>query len=202
MFSLVAAEQIGTYKLDEPMQISNYCQVGTCTYTNIISVEYPNSTIEFLNTAMTQNGQLFTYNFTPDQTGDYTFKSCGNPDGKAICDSDTFEVTDDGDPLPSTGLIIFFSLLFIVIVGTMLTLLFNTIFRMISWDFDARDLIFNISSYFIIFVTYILSKNYFGNAFVNEFLVWLIGVCALTSVILPLIAFFMSIFRGNLKQNE
>jgi hypothetical protein len=84
----------------------------------------------------------------------------------------------------------------------MLTFLFNVIFRMISWDFDARDLIFNISAYFGIFTTYILSKQYLGSQFVNEFLVWFVGVGAFTMVILPLIAFFMSIVKGNLKSNE
>jgi hypothetical protein len=202
LLSFVAAESIGVYKINEEMQITNYCQIATCTYMNITSIELPNNTILYLNTEMTNNFQIFSYSFIPTENGEYFFTTCGNPDNNFICNKDTFYVTEGGNEKPGSSVIIFFSLLFLIIVITMLTFLFNVIFRMISWDFDARDLIFNISAYFGIFTTYILSKQYLGSQFVNEFLVWFVGVGAFTMVILPLIAFFMSIVKGNLKSNE
>jgi|GEM_PF-1634363 len=95
-----------------------------------------------------------------------------------------------------------FLLLFLVIVGGMLGLLLYTIFKMIEWNFDAKDLIISVSVYFVVFVTYILSKTYLNNSFVDEFLMWLIGVGALTTVILPIIAFFMTYIKGGIDGNE
>lgn len=130
--------------------------------------------------------------------------NCITNDGTTAGDVRTisFEVTPNGKETPSGLVITFFSLLFILVVVTMLTLLMNLIFRMISWDFDARDLIFNVSAYFGIFVIHILSKQYLGNSFINEFLVWIIGIGGFTMVFLPLIAFFLTIVKGNLKSNE
>lgn len=97
-FSLagVSATSIGTYKLNEPMQITNYCQVGTCTYMNLTSLQYPNGTLLNLNAAMTKNVQDFYYPFTPTETGEYTFTTCGDPSG-VVCDKDTFEATPNGN---------------------------------------------------------------------------------------------------------
>jgi len=64
------------------------------------------------------------------------------------------------------------------------------------------DLIFNISTYFVIFIVYILGEQYLGNTFINDFLVWMIGVGAVTTVILPIIAFVLAIVKGELKSNE
>lgn len=113
-----------------------------------------------------------------------------------------FEVTLSGQE-PVTGITqAMLLLLFIVIVGGMLGLLLYTIFKMIEWSFDAKDLIIAVSVYFVVFVTYILSKTYLNNSFVDEFLVWLIGVGAFTTVILPIIAFFMTYVRGGIDGKE
>lgn len=93
---MVSAESIGTYKINEEMQITNYCQSGSCTYMNLVSLEFPNGTIIYPDTAMTNNNQVFNSTFTPDQLGIFKLKTCGNPNGVVVCDSDTFEVTSTG----------------------------------------------------------------------------------------------------------
>jgi len=97
MLTLVSADSIGDgYKVDEEMQITNYCQAGTCTYMNLSSVEYPNGTVTYLNSAMTQNVQTFNSSFTPDQIGTYYFVTCGDST-TAACDKDWFIVTYNGE---------------------------------------------------------------------------------------------------------
>ena len=97
MLTFVTADSIGDgYKVDEEMQVTNYCQAGTCTYMNLSSIEYPNGTIIYLNSAMTQNGQTFNYSFTPDQVGTYYFITCGDST-VAACDKDYFIVTYNGE---------------------------------------------------------------------------------------------------------
>jgi hypothetical protein len=97
MFALVSADSIGdNYKIDEEMQITNYCQSGTCTYINLSSIEYPNGTITYLNSPMTQDGQTFNYSFTPDQVGKYFFITWGDPSIE-VRDKDSFSVTYNGE---------------------------------------------------------------------------------------------------------
>lgn len=95
---LVAADNIGTFKVNEPMQLTNYCIEGTCTYMTlgVITTPSPNSERINVSAAMTQNGQNFNYSYTPTKLGIYTFTTCGNPGGNLICDSDTFESTSSG----------------------------------------------------------------------------------------------------------
>jgi len=97
MLTFVSADSIGDgYKVDEEMQVTNYCQAGTCTYMNLSSIEYPNGTITYLNSGMTQNGQTFNYTFTPDQVGTYYFVTCGDST-IAACDKDYFITTYNGE---------------------------------------------------------------------------------------------------------
>jgi len=115
-FSLVGAKLIGTYKIDEPMEITNFCQDGTCTYMNLTSIELPNNTIIYPNLEMTNNNQDFNFSYAPDQLGTYTFKTCGNPSGEIICDRDTFEVTLTGGDSSNKQILafIFIGLFFII----------------------------------------------------------------------------------------
>ena len=93
---LVSAENIGTYKVNQPMEITNYCQAGNCSYVTLISLEYPNGTITYPNTNMTNNSaKSFNYSFTPDTIGEYTFVTCGDS-LIVVCDSDSFDVTYTG----------------------------------------------------------------------------------------------------------
>jgi len=96
MFTLVSAESIGTFKINQEMQISNYCDVGTCTYVTLMSLEYPNGTLIYPNTNMTKNGQAYNYTFTPDQIGTHTFVTCGDST-LDVCDKDTFFVNFNGE---------------------------------------------------------------------------------------------------------
>ena len=114
LFSLVSAESIGTVKQGDSIEITNYCQVGSCTYMNLTSITYPNGTVINVNTEMTKNGQNFNYTYTPTELGIYNFKTCGDPAGEYLCDSDTFEVTSTG-----TGGSMFF-----IILITILALIF------------------------------------------------------------------------------
>ena len=93
---LASAENIGTYKVNQPMEITNYCQAGNCSYVTLVSLEYPNGTMTYPNANLTNNSaQAFNYSFTPDQIGEYTFVTCGDS-LIVVCDSDSFDVTYTG----------------------------------------------------------------------------------------------------------
>jgi len=174
----------------------------TCTYVNLTSIELPNGTSIFYNEGMTKNDIHYSYPYNPEFEGIYYYTVKGDKDGEVMAECFYFEVTNNGNAVPAGGTINLFVIIFLIFVGGMLSLLLYTIFHLIQWDFDAKDLILNVSSYFVLFAAYILSKTYLGNSFVDDFLVWLIGVGALTMVILPIVAFFISYVKGGLKGNE
>lgn len=96
MVSLVGAESIGNYEANKEMQITNYCAIGSCTYVNLTSIEYPNGTIVHSNTAMTKNEQTYNYSFTPVDLGTYFFTTCGDST-LDTCDKDSFFVNFNGE---------------------------------------------------------------------------------------------------------
>jgi len=57
----VNAENIGTFKLNEEFEITNYCNSGDCSYMNLSSITYPNGTVFYINEQMTKTGQEFNY---------------------------------------------------------------------------------------------------------------------------------------------
>lgn len=125
MFTFVSAGSIGSFKQYEEMQITNYCTDGTCTFMNLSSLELPNNTILYLNAEMTKNSQDFNYSYTPGLLGIYTFKTCGNPSGVIVCDSDTFDVTPSGNS--GTDNIVFFILIILILYGITFIGFFNRI---------------------------------------------------------------------------
>lgn len=96
LLSSISAISIGTYKIDEGMQITNYCGAGVCTYITLQSLEYPNGTIDYPNINMTKNGQAYNYSFTPEDFGTYSIVTCGDSTIN-VCDSDTFFVNFNGE---------------------------------------------------------------------------------------------------------
>jgi len=175
---------------------------GVCN----VSIQYNNGTylVNFQPMTNMDNGD-FKYSLDINDTavlGDY--------DGKVYCIDGsyngtgffTYSVTTNGNELPTAGVVVLFTILFLIIIGGLIGLLLFTIFHMIQWDFDGKDLVYNVSLYLVTFAAYILSKEYLGNAFINEILLWLIGVGAVTTIILPIIAFVMSFIRGGFESNQ
>lgn len=108
--SMVSAESIGKdFQPNIQMQITNFCSTGDCTYANLTSIILPDGTVSSINSLMTKDGTDFNYSYTPPQTGTYIVKTCSNPNGVRVCDSDTFSV--------GGGILGFFILAYILFFG-------------------------------------------------------------------------------------
>jgi len=206
-FAMAEEDVLGYFEQDIDIEVIQICSSATsiCDSCNISSIKYPkNSTSIVTDVEMTKRTSDFYYNLDANFTnpvGWYVVSGVCNSGSEVEVFSFKFYVSPNGKEPPSEGVIVFFSILFIFIVGSLLGMVLYNIFRMIEWKLDARDLIFNVSAYFALFVTYILGKEYLGNIFFNDFIVWLIVVGALTNVILPIIGFVMSYVRGGLEQH-
>ena len=120
--SLVGATNIGTFKQGQQIQITNYCSTGDCTYANLTTIDLPNGTINYINSAMTQNGQNFNYSYIPSILGNYIFNTCSDPNGVKICDSDSFTITQDGKTFSVAKSIGYIGFLILTLFTLILTL--------------------------------------------------------------------------------
>jgi len=205
--TFISAGSFGIFERSTDIELVQTCDDGTalCDYCNISSIDYPNTTNIISNVEMVAGASDFTYTVISNYTstlGRYAVNGyCGDSDEVAVWRA-TFDVTANGKEKPEGVVIVFFTILFVILVIGLLVLLMYNIFHIFQWDFDANDLIFNIGAYFGLFMVYILGKEYLGNLFFDNFLVWVISVAAVTNVILPIIAFVLSFIKGGLDGGE
>lgn len=159
---------------------------------NLTTITYPNGTISIINMEISRSGNTYSGTITK---GNFTQEGivCWNYDCTDGHGDDCIEVTHNGKDKPSGVVIVLFSILFLIILATLITLMLYTLAHFVEKDFDMKDLIFNISAYFVLWGIYILGIEYVGNSFINTFLEWLIGIGALTNVFIPLVIFVISI---------
>ncbi len=202
--TFVSAEnqEIGPYQAGDTVTLIQSC--GNCSYCNVTSLKYPNGTEALEDLSMTKDGVEFEYDYetSTEIIGTYIVNTDCDVDGISTPVSYDLIVTANGNSVPTAGVVVLFTFLFLIIIGGLISLLMYTLFHMIQWDFDARDLIYNVSLYLVTFAVYILSKEYLGNPFVNEMLVWVLGVGAITTIIFPIVAFVMSFIKGGFEQNR
>ena len=92
------ANNLGTFKQGESVELQQTCD--SCTYVNLSSVIYPNSSTSYSNAAMTKNGIEFNYTFSnTTDLGDYLYKVFGDKDGVTQSETFCFSITPSGDSL-------------------------------------------------------------------------------------------------------
>lgn len=171
------------------------------TFTNITQIQYPNKSISSVNYPMTSDGNG-NYNYTYCNTNDlgqYIVTTCTDVDGVITCVSYDFTVTVNGSSSAPGSVVVLFSILFllsIVLVGFM-TL--YTIGHLLSLDFDIVDLSFDWGIYFGIIALYYLESFYLGNTAMNSWLILLIEIGSVVLILVPIVAFILSVTIGTLK---
>ncbi len=113
-----AIRDLGTFKQNTNVNLIQLC--GDCTFNNITSVLFPNSTTAVSNVSMTRDGTL--YNFTLNRSltltnGNYIVNGFGDLGGVDTIWSYTFSITPTGD---SDGLLGFFIVVYLILSGIVL----------------------------------------------------------------------------------
>jgi len=136
------------------------------------------------------------------------FSDLGHYNYGIFCNSTTmggalvnyFQVTTTGLETPEGIILIFFLIGFLIIIGGMLALTLNMIFRMLHLTFDATNLITMISAYFVMFGFYILETEYLSLEIINTILSILVDVGSIVFVFVPIIIFVVCYIKGNLDK--
>jgi len=88
-------ESLGIFKQGECIELPQTC--ADCTYNNISSVSYPNSSIAISNVRMTKDDTDYNYSFClTATTGNYIVRGYGDPEGIKTIWTYDFEVTPSG----------------------------------------------------------------------------------------------------------
>ncbi len=122
LISLTSAEiqTLGTFKQRECINLIQTCE--NCTYNNISSVLYPNSSVVLSNIVMTKDDTYYNYTFCNTSTlGSYIVNGYGDLDGERTTWNYDFKITPSGNDAPSDGEGIVFlgSLIAMLLVGGM-----------------------------------------------------------------------------------
>jgi len=106
----------GPFKAFQCVQLKQIC--GNCSYVNITSISYPNSTVAVAGVLMTQSGTEYTYTFCNTSViGTYIVNGNGNVDGGLIPWAYDFQITPDGTRDKSLAILIIFGLSSLALVG-------------------------------------------------------------------------------------
>jgi len=76
-FGYDEGESIGAFKYDSCIDLIQTC--GNCTYNNVTSIQYPNTTRIDVDDSMTQDGSVYNYtNCFPALSGEYSINGIGD----------------------------------------------------------------------------------------------------------------------------
>lgn len=106
-------------------------------------------------------------------------------------------VTQSGYAEGSDNLKVFFSLLFIILLGALAYVIIYSIGHAVSLDFDMLDLAINYGIYFMVIGIYWLHNLYLGEPFISNMLVWVIEIGAVTQIFLPTIYLILTLTIGT-----
>ena len=100
--TVLADTQIGVIQSLPPVKQGDCVMLpqtcATCTYNNISSVTYPNSTLALGQVAMAQSGNSYSYSFcNTTELGRYIVNGYGNPGGNVETWAYDFNVTTTGN---------------------------------------------------------------------------------------------------------
>lgn len=133
---------------------------GNCTYNNISSITYPNSTVAVSNISMSRSGPEYSYLFClTSAVGTYNVNGFGDPNG-IITWPISFEVTPNGTILGINQ-----AILYLVLMGLLAFLLFYAA-RSI---FDSEAYEWSIAWMCVAYLT-ALAFMFFGYKLANDFL--------------------------------
>lgn len=207
--SLAQAEfqHIGTYGEDYDVKRSCTFNGTDCSGSAVcnITITYPDQTNLIKNVRMTNQGSFHNYTLLGDKINQleyYTVHMVCDDGGLYGTEDFQFQVTGNGKPNASGGVVVLFSVMFIILVGITCYLSIYTIGHFLSLDFDLVDLAFDWGVFFAILTAYSLEMYYLGNLGIEAYFKWFLLIGGLLLVVIPIVAFIFSITIGSLSKRK
>lgn len=194
----LACADLGTYKIGSCVNIKTI--LPNATTVTISTISYPNSSLATSNHIMNKTAQTFNYSFCDTSSvGSYVYDYYDNTGETYV---NQFTINANGKPDPSGGIVVVFVILFIILVGITCYMALYTIGHFMSLDFDLIDLAFDWGLFFAIGAFYFLEMNYLGNIGMELYLNWFLAIGGIILILVPIIAFILSITVGSLQRKK
>jgi len=195
-------ESLGIFPEGECMNISQTC--ASCSYVNISSISNNENSTLISNVEMVDFGSgEWRYNFcATNQTGRYDVRGIGDVNGIVSSFALYFNITHNGRENPSGIIIVIFSIFFL---GLLFFAIFSFLKMLGLWkdlDVDILDASTALGVYFVIFAFYYLVKLYMGDALIEDLVLLMIKVGAVTHVFVPLTAFLTSMIFNPMRKKR
>jgi len=197
LITSLASASLGVFKQNECVQIRTILNTSSV---NISTINYPNSSLAVSNKAMTKTSLTFNYTFcNTSDLGTYIYDYFDAEGNVYVND---FEITSNGKGQPSELLLVFFIIVFLILIGLTCYIAIYTIGHLISLDFDLTDLSLDWGLYFVILAVYYLEDYYLSLKFINDYFLWFISIGGMLLILVPIIAFILSITMGALTKKQ
>lgn len=138
-----AISNLGTFQQDECVELLQTC--STCTYNNISTVIYPNSTVALSESIMTRDGNNYNYSYCfTAPVGEYLVNGHGDLDGTDTIWNYGFSITPSGkDTTTGNAILVFLAVLLFFILGTLGFIgFFKSAKMQIKWTLGLAGFIF------------------------------------------------------------
>lgn len=113
-----------------------------------------------------------------------------------------FEATTTGNAPPGDVIILGFIIILLTIFMFIVVYLIRSIGLIVEASFDILDIAYAWGLFFGLLGVNLFAGIYLGNIIINDFLDVLVKILAFPLVILPIVAFFLSLFRSMKKEKE
>lgn len=155
LVNLASAVDIPTVKLNETIQLIQYCP--SCTFVNLSSITFPDNTQQYFNEAMTKNGSTYNYSFSgTSQIGKHIYFVEGDKGGTLSGESLEFEVTSSGNSITEgNSLTLSVAILFFMILSILLFINFSKVTdkAQVKWTSFLLGFIFMLAALNLISLT-------------------------------------------------
>lgn len=194
-------QTLGNFRQNECVNLIQLC--GNCTYNNITTVRYPNSSIALSSVQMTKIGAEYNYTFcsTP-RFGEYIVSGFGDIDGSPTAWSYNFYITPNGEEKQGDNFEIFFFILFGLLTFVLLFTFIINLAKVSTATVKVMDVAWSWGIYFTMLFMWWIAQDYMTASFVRDNMDKFITITAFSHVVLPIIGFFVSFFIGMTQKKR
>ena len=184
----------------------------TCTLNNAIpsptteyniTVSYPNGTTFINNKPTTAQGSgSFNYTTNFPVIGLYKVQSFCYDNTYSYSSVGYYEVTGNGKTAPGSGIVVMFSIFFIILLSGITYVIIYSIGHAVTLDFDILDAAYNYGLFFALVGLRYLEFAYLGNPTIQNILDWSIEIGIWTNLVLPTLYFILTLTISPWVQNK
>lgn len=98
--------------------------------------------------------------------------------------------------MPSGLVIVLYSLIFFVIVFSLIFLFLYAFGKLVTIDMDLLDVCLNIGVFFVLLFYQTLQMQYMGSAYIDDWMLFIIDISIWTNVIFPILALLITMIWG------